>query len=60
MVCSVVDGVDTDSIDAQLLELGDVPLAASRVGNGIGRVGGTTRLIIDTTDVKSIISGEEG
>jgi len=32
---SVVDSVDTDSVDTELLELGDVTLAASLVGNGV-------------------------
>ena len=39
---SVVDSVDTDSVDAELLELGDVALAAIGIGNGILRVGGAT------------------
>ena len=35
VIGSVVHGVDTNGIDTQLLEFGDVALAASLVGNGI-------------------------
>jgi hypothetical protein len=35
---SVVDSVDTYSVDTKLLELGDVALAAIGIGNGILRV----------------------
>jgi hypothetical protein len=35
VVASVVDGVDADGVDAELLELGNVTLAASSVGDGI-------------------------
>jgi hypothetical protein len=35
VVGSVVDGVDTDRVDAQLLEFGDISLADRRVGEGI-------------------------
>jgi hypothetical protein len=39
---SVVDGVDTDRVDAELLELLDVTLAASSIGDGILSIGSTT------------------
>jgi hypothetical protein len=59
VVCGVVDGVDSDGVDAQLLEIFNVTSAARRVGNGISNIGRTTRLIVDTTDIESIVSGEE-
>lgn len=38
MVLCVVDGIDTDGVDAQLLELLDVALAVAIVGNRVLRV----------------------
>jgi hypothetical protein len=55
----VVDGVDTDGIDAQFLELDDITLAAVGIGNGVGQIGGATRLVVNATDVESVIAGEE-
>jgi len=49
VVGSVVDSVDTDSVDAELLELVNVALAASSVGDGVLSIGGTTcgMLVVD-------------
>jgi hypothetical protein len=55
----VVDSVNTDSIDAQLLELDDISLAAIGIGDGISQVGGATGLIVDATDIESVIACEE-
>jgi hypothetical protein len=38
----VVYGVDTDSVDSQLAELGNVTLAACGVGNGVFQSRGST------------------
>jgi hypothetical protein len=35
VLSSVVDSVDTDGVDAELLELRDVALAAISVGDGV-------------------------
>lgn len=42
VLSSVVDSVDTDGVDAELLELRNVALAAISVGNGVLGVGCTT------------------
>ena len=56
---SVVDGVDSNCIDAQLLEFRDVSLAAVDVGNGIGHVGGATGLVVDATNVETVVASKE-
>jgi hypothetical protein len=55
----VVDSVDTDGIDAQLLELDDISLTAVGIGNGVSQVGGATGLIVDATDIESVVACEE-
>lgn len=59
MVGSVIHGVDTDRIDTQLLELGDVTLANSGVCNGVLCLGRTTGLVVDPANVETIVAGEE-
>lgn len=59
VVRSVVDGVDTDGVDAQLLELGNVTRASGDVGNGVDEGGGAAGLIVDATDVEPCASSEE-
>ena len=49
VVLGVVDGVDTDGVDAQLLEQRDVALAVVRVSDrvrGVGRATLQSRLIL--------------
>jgi hypothetical protein len=60
VVGGVVDRVDTDGVDAQLLELGDVTLAAVDIGDGVCEVGAATGLVIDATDVEAVATLEEG
>jgi hypothetical protein len=60
VVGGVVDGVDTDSVQAEILEVLDVTLAALSIGDGIGELGGTTGLVVHTTDVEAVIALEEG
>ena len=59
MLSSVVNGVDSDSVDAQLLEFRDISLATVGIGDRISDVGGATGLIVDATNVESVISGKE-
>lgn len=60
MVCRVVDGVDTDGVQAKLLELGNVTLARPGVGNGVLVGGRATGLVVDTADVETLSAGEKG
>jgi hypothetical protein len=71
----VVDRVDTDGVDAELLELLNVALAAGDVGNGVLRIRRAacslsvwmvisvwderTWLVIDTADVEALVASEE-
>lgn len=75
MVSGVVDSVHTNGVDAEFLEKGDVALATSYVGDGVLRVGRAafllsvskmlsvvmhhTRLVVDTTDVETLVASEE-
>ena len=59
MVGGVVDRVDTDGVDTQLLELGDVPGAAGLIGNGVCEVRAATGLVVDATNVETVVSLEE-
>ena len=60
MAGSVVDCVYTDGIDAQFLEFGNVSLTPSLIGDGVRKVGGATRLVVNATDVEPITPGKEG
>jgi hypothetical protein len=60
VVGGIIDCVDTNSVDAQLLELSDVTLAASLVGDRVSNLGGTSGLVVNTTNVKSLGSSVEG
>lgn len=46
MVLGVIDGVDTDGVEAKFLEVLDVSLAEVDVGNGVDDLGGTTLLSV--------------
>jgi hypothetical protein len=59
VVGTVVHSVNTDRVDAELLEFGDIALAAILVGNGVLGVGSATRLIVNTTDVEALVAGPE-
>jgi hypothetical protein len=59
VVGGVVDGVDTDGVHSQLLELGNVTLAGCGLRNGVDKVGGSTGLPIDTPDVEPAGSSKE-
>jgi hypothetical protein len=59
VVGAVVDSVDADGVDAELLELLNVALAASLVGNGVLRIGGATGLVVDTADVETLVASKE-
>lgn len=59
MVGRVVDRVDADCVDAELRELCDVALAAGSVGNGVLGLRGATRLVVDTTNVETLVASKE-
>jgi hypothetical protein len=59
VVGRVVDGVDADSVDTELLELGDVTLAAVSVGDGVLGVGRAAGLVVYTADVEAFVASKE-
>jgi hypothetical protein len=59
MVRSIVDSVDSNGVDTQLLELGNISSTSICVGNGICYIGGATRLVVNAANVESIVSGKE-
>ena len=79
MVFAIIDGVDSESIDAQFGEsvivpmvspalrqskqvnpLGNISCAGSAVSEWVVNIGGTSWLIIDSSNVKPVVTGEEG
>lgn len=59
VILGVVDRVDTDGVDAQFLELGDIALAAVDIGDGVREIGGTARLVVKTANVEALVAFEE-
>jgi hypothetical protein len=59
VVGAVVDSVDTDGVDAELLELLNVALAASLIGDGVLCIGGAAGLVVDTADVETLVASKE-
>lgn len=59
VVGSVVDSVDTDRVDTERLEVLDVALAKLAVGQRVEVGRGTTRLVVDTTEVESLAISPE-
>jgi hypothetical protein len=59
VVGRVVDCVDTDGVDAQLLELYDITLAGCGIGDRVNQVRGATGLVVHTTHVESAVAIEE-
>lgn len=53
MVSTIVDGIDTDDIDAKILELGNIALADGSIGQRVSVGRSTARLVVDTTEVKA-------
>jgi len=60
MVLGVVDRVHTDGVETEVLELLDVALAAIGISDGIGELGGATGLVVNTTDVETVVALEKG
>jgi hypothetical protein len=66
VVGGVVNGVDTDGVDAELLEVLNIALASGLIGQRVSNTGlgvgasGTAGLVVDTTDEESLIAGIEG
>jgi len=56
---SIIDGVNTNGIYAQLLEVYDIALATSSVGDGVLCVGRAAWLIVDSADVETLLASEE-
>lgn len=59
VVGGVVNGVHTDGVETELLEVWDISLAAICICNRVCNIGRATRLIVDTSDVESVVAGEE-
>ena len=55
----VVDSVDTDGVDAQVLEVLDVTLTDAGVGKRVLVGGRTTGLVVDTTEKEAVLAGVE-
>lgn len=60
VVLRVVDRVDTDGVQTELLELGNVTLATIGISDGVSQVRGATGLVVDTANIETVISLEEG
>ena len=60
MVGGVVDSVHANGVDAQLLELLNIALAAIDVGNGVLSIRGAAGLVVNTADVETLVTGPEG
>lgn len=59
VVGSVVNGVNTNSVDTEFLELCNITGASGLVGDRIDDFGRSSWLIIDSTDIKSVVTSEE-
>jgi hypothetical protein len=59
VVLGVVYRVDTDSIDAQVLEALDVSRARVGIGKGIKIGRRATGLVVDAPNIESLLSGPE-
>jgi len=59
VVLGIVNGVHADSVDAKLLEERNIALAVLDVGKGIDNIGGTSWLVVDTTEVEPLITDEK-
>jgi hypothetical protein len=60
VVSGVIDGVHTNGVDAQLLELGDVTGASTSISDRVNELRAAARLIVDTADVETVVTLEEG
>jgi hypothetical protein len=59
VVGSVVHGVHANSVDAQLLELGDIALAAIDISDGVLSIRGAAGLVVNTANVEALGAGPE-
>lgn len=60
VLLGVVHHVDTDGVDSQLLELGNVALAHVEIGQGIRHAGRSSRLVVDSSDIEALLALPEG
>lgn len=59
VIGSVVDCVDTDGVDAELLELCNVSCAGGFICDRVNELGRSSRLVVDSADIESAGSLEE-
>lgn len=59
MVLGVVDSIDTDNIDAKVLEVRDVSLTGLGIGQGVRGARRTTRLVVDTAKIEALAISPE-
>lgn len=59
VVLGVVDNVDTDGVDAEILEVLDVTLANAGVGERVDSLGVATGLVVDTAEEEALVVGVE-
>ena len=59
VVCVVINSVDTDCVDSKLLKFCNVAFARAGIRDWVGSIGRSTWLIIHTTDVEAVVTGEE-
>jgi hypothetical protein len=59
MICSVINSVDANGVDAQFLKFWNVSVAAIFICNRVGDLGGSAWLVVETTNVETVVAGEE-
>jgi hypothetical protein len=59
VVYSIVDSVDTDGVQAKLLEFGDITRTGGGIGQGVHELRRSSWLIVDAADIESVVSLEE-
>lgn len=59
VISLVVDSVDANNVDAELLEVLDITLANIGIGERILVSRGTTGLVVDTSEVESVLASPE-
>jgi hypothetical protein len=56
----VIDGIDADGVQTQLLELGNITLASIWFRDRVLQLRRSTGLVVDTTNIETVITLEEG
>lgn len=60
MALGVVNGIDTDSIDAEILEVLDVTVADGLISERVLVGRGAAGLVVDTAEIEALIALPEG